>query len=570
MINPSKRWHFAPLAPANFKNSLEDLGPVLAQVLYNRGLTSTADVYLFLEGELPLHDPFQMKDMGKAVSRIRSAIRRKEKIVVYGDFDADGVTSTALLVKTLQALEADVEPYIPHRVDEGYGLNTPALLDLAKNGTKVVVTVDCGIRSVEEVEAGNAAGLDIIITDHHSIGDVLPPAYAVLDPKRTDCVYPEDMLAGVGVAFKLATALLKAARSQDSRRMALDETDLLDLVALGTVADLAPLDRFENRRLVQLGLKELAKAKRPGVYELMVISGIDPEKIIASNIGFMLGPRINAAGRLSSAMTAYQLLCTDDINEARSLAQQLQQLNQRRQDETTRAYDYARAMMKEDEVPLLIFAASTDFLPGIVGLVAGRLAQEFYRPAVIIEQGETEAHGSCRSIPELNITEALDQCADLLLRHGGHSQAAGFSILNENLPALQQRLMEIVTQKLAYQELRPSISIDSEVEIADITLALAQHLQLLEPTGVENPSPIFATHRLKVMDARTVGRDNSHLKLRLGNGSLPPIDAIAFGFGHMLNHLSPLVDVAYNLEINEWQNRINVQMNVIDLRPSDE
>ena len=567
MTVQEKIWHVAPRAPSNFINALADLGPIIAQVLYNRGITSVAGARQFMNGDLPIHDPFQMKDMGKAVARIRHAIRKQEPIVIYGDFDADGVTSTALMVQTLKALGANVDYYIPHRVDEGYGLNAPALQKLARDGVKLVITVDCGIRSVEEVVIGQQAGLDIIVTDHHSIGEIIPPAYAVLNPKQTDCKYPEDMLAGVGVSFKLASALLKVAAKQDRAAPPISEEELLDLVAIGTVADLAPLDRFENRKLVKLGLEQLIKARRPGLYTLLDEAGVEPDSITAMSIGFVIGPRINAAGRLEHADMAYELLSTTDWSTATQLARELQELNRRRQELTREAHEIALEMAARDgEDPALIFAADKQFLPGIVGLVAGRLVEQFYRPAIVVEMGDEESHGSCRSTPEFNITEALDECADLLIRHGGHAQAAGFAVRNENLELLAERIKNIAEIKLAHQDLRPTITVDADVAVGDLTMDLARQLEALEPTGEENRPPVFVTHRLQVIDARQVGKDGSHLKLRLGNHS-SDIDAIGFRFGDRLNQLTNYVDVAYHLEINEWKGKTSLQMRLVDLKP---
>lgn len=568
MSSQSKRWHLAPKAPINYVNALNDIGPVMAQVLYNRGITDVESARLFLSDNLPIHDPFKMKGMNKAVARIRTAIRREEHIVVYGDFDADGVTSTTLLVQTLEALGAKVSPYIPHRVDEGYGLNAPALYSLAEEGVKLIITVDCGIRSVEEVIEGQKAGLDIIVTDHHSVGDVVPPAYAVLNPKQTDCNYPEDMLAGVGVSFKLASALLRVASSQDKIVPSITEEDLLDLVAIGTVADLAPLDRFENRKLVKLGLQQLSKARRPGIYTLLDEAGVQPSDIRAMSIGFVIGPRINAAGRLEHADLAYQLLSTDDWSQATQLARELQELNRKRQDLTRDAFEIAEEMARQEgEDPALIFAASPQFLPGIVGLVAGRLVEQFYRPAIVVEMGEEESHGSCRSTPEFNITEALDECADILLRHGGHAQAAGFSIRNENIPLLKERMTKIAEIKLAHQELLPTITVDAEVRLDELTMELATQLELLEPTGEDNRPPIFMTPRLRVLDARQVGREGAHLKLRLAN-HMKDMDAIGFNLGFWLNDLTNYVDVAYHLDINEWRGRTTLQMRLVDVKSS--
>lgn len=565
MTTQPKRWKLAPNPPTEYTRKLNGLGSIMARVLYNRGLETPSAAYEFLNNQFEIPDPFLMLGMNKAVERIRRALRDGESIVVYGDFDADGVTSVAVLVQTIQALGGRVEPYIPDRADEGYGLNVPALQAFAEQGIKLVITVDCGIRSVMEVEAGNAAGLDIIVTDHHSVGEVLPPAYAILNPKQPNCPYPEDMLAGVGIAFKLATALLRAAQAS-GQPSSLQPDDLLDLVAIGTVADLAPLDRPENRKIVQLGLIELARAKRPGVYALMDISRVRPEKMSSTSIGYALGPRINAAGRLEKAITAYNLLMTNEWREATMLAKELQDINYRRQQLTTEAHELARQMaVPNGHVPSLLFAADESFMPGIVGLVAGRLTEEFYRPAAVIEIGPEESHGSCRSTPEFHVTNALDQCADLLLQHGGHAQAAGFSIRTENIPALHERLAAIAAQELVHHDMCPTLMIDAQVNLIDLTMELAQRFKRLEPLGTDNPEPVLCTRRLRVVDARRVGLDGKHLKLKLADGPVS-MDAIAFRFGHWLNDLTTYVDVAYNLQINEWNRRVNLQMNIVDIK----
>jgi single-stranded-DNA-specific exonuclease len=553
---------------------------VLVQVLYNRGQDTAESVRAFLEGgDSALHNPFSMSGMNEAVARIRRAITKGETIAIYGDFDADGVTSTALLTQALTALGGHVRPYIPNRVDEGYGLNAEALRALWNDGVKLVITVDCGIRAIEEVAFGKQIGLDMIVTDHHSVGDELPDALAVINPKvdakrrleegRTNG-YPEDMLAGVGVAYKLAEALYLAAEGQSRRskpNLKLDE--LLDLVALGTVADLAPLDRPENRELVRRGLSVLNRAKRPGIYELLQVAGIEPGTITTTTIGYMLGPRINAAGRLDSAMIAYNLL-TEDITNAGALAQQLQELNIRRQNLTLEAVEIARGRALsgvDDDLPLL-FDAGPEYLSGIVGLVAGRLCEEFYRPAVVVEQGDEESRGSCRSIPEFDITHALDQCADLLIRHGGHTQAAGFSVHNENLPILRERLTELAREELTGQDLRPALDIDAEVRFEHLTMDLADVLRQLEPTGAKNDPPLFMTRQLRVVDVRRVGQDGKHLRLKFSAGGFNQMDGIAFKKGEWADRISSAVDVVYHLEINEWNGQVKLQLNVQDLRPT--
>ncbi len=566
----AKRWRVAPRVPPPVYRRLGEFHPVMAQVLFNRGYDNAADARRFLAGEMPSVNPFQMAGMNEAVGRIRQAIRRQEPIAVYGDFDTDGVTATALLVQTLRALGAMVEPYIPHRVEDGYGLSGPALVQMAHDGFRIVITVDCGIRAVKEVHDGMAFGLDVIVTDHHSVGPELPGALAVVNPTREDCPYPEDMLAGVGIAYRLAEALLLAAEGAGEPAPELRAEDLLDLVAIGTVADLAPLNRLENRALVKQGLEVVNAARRPGIYALIDVAGLRPGQIKASHIGFGLGPRLNAAGRLESASAAYELLTTTDYGQAMKLAQELNDLNARRQQETRVAEALAAqlARLEEDAEMPLIFAADRSFLPGIVGLVAGRLAEEYYRPAVVVEQGEQgESRGSCRSIPEFNIIHALDQCADLLIRHGGHAQAAGFSVRNENLFALRDQLYELAWEALRGEDLQPTLDIDAEVPLEWLSLELATELELLEPTGHQNPQPLLVSYGVPVLESRTVGREGAHLKLRLGEPGFW-LDAIAFRQGDWQGDLPRRIDVVYHLEVNEWNGHRRPQLNVKDMRPS--
>jgi single-stranded-DNA-specific exonuclease len=552
---------------------------VVAQVLLNRGFEDPTVAQRFLYIKKPinaLQADGEMKDVRKAALRLKQAIQQREKIIIYGDFDADGVTSTVLMVEVLQALGALVQPYIPHRVDEGYGLNSEALYKLAADGVKVVMTVDCGIRSVQEVEDGKTAGLDLIITDHHSIGPDIPEAYAVVNPKQVDCDYPEDMLAGVGVAYKVAGALLqvcygdpnfKHSKIRDKVWVEKTLTNTLDLVAIGTVADLAPLNREENRVLVRLGLEAINSARRPGVKALLGVCGIEAGKATAMSIGFSLGPRINAAGRLDDAMIAYRLLAAQDEAEADGLAADLQAMNTRRQELTRAAQAAIREQLAEeqDNHHPLIFAGG-EFQPGIVGLVAGRLVEEYYRPSVVMEHGESESRASCRSIPQFDITSALDQCADLLVRHGGHAQAAGFTVLNENLADLKLRLLELARATLDGQELRPTLDIDAEMDINQLSEDMVEHLALLEPTGYMNTSPVLMSRNVYALEWRTVGVDGRHLKLKIARAGKPPLDAIGFGLGDWLPQLPCHFDVAYQLEINEWNGNRSLQLNVQDIR----
>ena len=566
MTTEPKRWQVAPLPPPGHTAHFPDLSPLIVQLLYNRGLSAPYEVRAFLKGEWPEDNPFRLKGMNEAVTRLRQAIRQREPIAVYGDFDADGVTATALLVETLSALGAQAEPYIPHRVDEGYGLNVGALRELAQRSIKVVVTVDCGIRSPSEVAYGHRLGLDIIVTDHHSPGEELPSATAAINPKQADCRYPFKELAGVGLAFKLAQALLRANRQTPIARGAvdLDEEDLLDLVALGTVTDLAPL-LGENRALVRRGLEKLNQPQRLGLQTLISQAGVRPGQITATTIGYVLGPRLNAAGRLDTAMDSYNLLTSNSLAEARSLALKLEEVNRERQRLTVDTLERAREqVLAIGEEERLFFVAAEDYLPGIVGLVAQRLTDEFYRPSVVAELGGETSRASCRSIPEFNITAALDQCSELLVRYGGHAAAAGFTVTNSNLESLQQRLRQIATHQLEGLELLPTLSIDAEVDLSEMNWATHALLEQLEPFGYANPTPVFLSREVTVRDARVVGE--CHLKMTLSDGRAV-WDAIAFRQGGWAGKLPRQIDVVYSLEVNEWNEEKRLQLNVKDLRP---
>ena len=564
-----KEWVLARRAPADHLERYHGLSPIIAQLLFNRGFEDPQSAQEFVHGQALSEDPFELKDVDVAVARINDAIAKREPIAVYGDFDADGVCATALMSQTLRALGGDVRPYIPNRADEGYGLNATALEKLARRGIKLVVTVDCGIRSIAEVAVGMLAGLDIIITDHHSIGPELPAALAVINPRQADCA-GEARLAGAGVAFMLANALLlhRWETHRDKYPSGFRLSDLLDLVALGTVADVIPLNVGLNRRLVKHGLATINEMRRPGIAALAQVAGLKPGSIRASDIGFGLGPRINAAGRLHSAMAAYDLLCSPTVEEAMPRAQELQSLNAQRQQLTRRAQAAISEQVGEDPSLPLIFAGDENLPPGIIGLVAGRLTEAFYRPAVILEIGEDESRASCRSIPEFNITNALDECADLLVRHGGHAMAAGFTVRNSNLEALRQALEQKAEDALGERALAPKLHIDCEVQLDELNENLLRELDLLEPTGRENEKAAFLTRDLGVLHCRRVGEDGRHLKLRLANSGGAQADAIGFGLGDWARKMPRRIDAAYHAEINEWGGRRNLQLQLLDIHPA--
>jgi single-stranded-DNA-specific exonuclease len=561
-----KKWKVAPLVPSSHLARFPALSPLLVQVLYNRQVRDPGEVDDFLAGRWPEADVFAMRDMRRAVDILIRAIRRKEPIAIYGDFDTDGVTATALLVQTLTGLGADVRPYIPKRMREGYGLNIGALRQLYGQGVRLVVTVDCGIRAVKEIDQARR-GLEFIVTDHHSVGPELPFASAVIDPKREDCPYPFKELAGVGVAFKLAQALIQEAKACKTP-VHIEERSLLDLVALGTVADLVPL-RGENRYLVRRGLQVLNEASREGVRALLRVVGMRPGQVSATTIGFGLGPRLNATGRLGDALLSYKLLITCEPGEARRLAGALDDLNRKRQEMTVQAYEKAEqmALARGRDVPIL-YAADKTFSSGIVGLVAGRLTERYYRPSVVVEKDGEICKGSCRSVKEFHITSALDECRDLLVRHGGHAAAAGFTVQSENLDRLMQRLSQVAKRELEGKELIPALEIDADVPLAEMNWATLEWLQKLEPCGEENPMPLFLSRGVPVRDVRLVGSEGRHLKLMLGEGS-GICDAIAFRQGERMAKLGDRVDVVYHLEVNEWNGEQRLQLNVQDIRAAE-
>jgi single-stranded-DNA-specific exonuclease len=567
-----RRWNIPKAVPADFIERSVELGlhPVLAQIFYRRGYTTPEQALGFLAPYSEDDNPFRMAGMIDAVYRLRMAIRNGEQIAVYGDFDCDGVTSTVLLTQVLERLGANVRPYIPDRVDEGYGLNSPALKTLAEQGTRLVITVDCGIRSVQEVQDGNEYGLDMIITDHHSIGPELPPALAVINPKRTDCTYPEKMLAGVGLAYKVAQALYMEGQRRGIKRVAdWRPEDWLDLVAMGTVADIAPLTG-ENRLLVQEGLKKLNQPDRAGLQALYGVAGVKPGAVNTVSIGFFLAPRINAAGRLRSALVSYELLSVTDTGRAMAIAADLDFINQERQHKTEQMQEWAEESMPDDlAAEPLLFAADSRFEQGVVGLVASRLTERYYRPSVVVQMGEDESHGSCRSIPEFHITHALDECDDLLSRYGGHAAAAGFTVPNHNLHALRDRLIQLAADQLSLDELSPSLTIDAEVPPGDISFELAEALARLEPTGEANRSPVLMAQGVVIKDRRTVGSEGRHLKLVLTDGERT-FEGIAFRRGAQAAELPDRVDVAYQLEADTWNHQRRLQLNIQDIRPAEQ
>lgn len=554
------RWNLLPRVPDGIADA-SGLPPVLAQLLYNRGLREASQLQSFMATDKSLClDPFLLPDMHKAVTRIFRALLSGEKIAIYGDFDADGVTATALLVQGLAILGGNAIPYIPHRLTEGYGLKTEALEKLALEGVSLAITVDCGITSVSEVKRAQRKRLDIIVTDHHTPLPELPPALAVINPRLSNSIYPFRDLSGVGVAFKLLQAIL----ANVQREAQLDA--VLDLVAIGTIADLSPL-LGENRYLVKEGLKLINSAPRPGIKGLIDRTSLKEGQLDSESIAWVIGPHLNAAGRLEHAIASYNLLMTSSAQEASELAGRLVEKNQERKKLTANSLTRAKEQLKAQGIAPLLMVSDPEYPSGVAGLVAGKLTEEFYRPAVVVRVGERVSSGSCRSIPEFNIIKALTECRGLLTQFGGHSQAAGFSLPTRNLCRFQEALMKMAASGLTGVDLRPHLDIDLEMRLAELGGDTFQVTQQLAPFGRGNPLPTFVSRRVAALDCRTMGSAGEHLRLKLRqDGSL--WDGVGFGLGASVRSLGSPLDIVYTLEVDEWRGEKRLRLNLLDFNPS--
>jgi single-stranded-DNA-specific exonuclease len=555
------RWKMLPKAPAAYLRGISGFPPLIAQLFYNRGLTTPDQIASFIAADEHLcADPMRLPGMHQAIARIYRALLSGENIAVYGDFDADGITATALLVQGLSSLEAKVTPYLPHRVNEGHGLRTGALERLREQGASLIITVDCGITGVAEVKKARRMGLDVVITDHHTPLDEIPQAAAVVDPKLPGSDYPFTELAGVGVAFKLIEALFQSLGKEVPRER------LLDLVAMGTVADIMPL-QGENRYLVKQGLRLLNSMPRLGIREMMTQAGLKPGNLDADTISWVIAPRLNTTGRLDHALPSYQLLMTDSADEACRLSQWLEQKNAERQRMTIGVVADARKKILAEGISPVLVVTDEEYPAGLIGLAAGRLTDEFYRPSVVIKVGKQQSTGSCRSIPEFNILNALNRCQHLFSRFGGHPKAAGFTLPTRKLPTLKQSLLETATSELAGVDLRPHLDIDAEVRLAELGGDTMPALQKLAPFGYGNPSPAFLSRRVEVSDCRTMGAGGEHLRLRLRQDGVV-WDGVAFQAGDYRKEVASPLDIVYNLEVDHWGGESRLRLNLLDFAPS--
>ncbi|MFD0674325.1 single-stranded-DNA-specific exonuclease RecJ [Cohnella sp. GCM10027633] len=540
---------------------------LVAGVLVARGWTSADDTAAFLNaGEEQLHDPFAMKDMRKAADRIARAIASGERIRVYGDYDADGVTSTALMTRLLTLLGANFDTYIPHRGNEGYGLNLGAIDKAAEAGVTLLVTVDNGISAIDQIAYAAEKGIEVVVTDHHEppASGIVPAAYALVNPKQEDCHYPFKGLCGAGVVFKLAHAMT-------GRPM----LEYADLAAIGTIADLMPLVG-ENRVIARLGLAQLRRDPAPGIRALAKVSGAKPEELTSGKIGFGLAPRLNAGGRLAHASGALQLLVAAGEAEAEALATELDELNKERQAlvETTvaEADGMWKAMVAGGEGRNVIVLAGEGWNPGIAGLVASKLVERYYRPAIVlaVDPITGKCKGSARSIDGFDLFEALSECASLMDHFGGHTAAAGLTISRENIAPLSEHLHELAGRWLTEEDWQPKKRADLVCTLAHATLAAVEQLARLEPFGNANPTPRVVMHGLTVRDVRTLGKENNHLKLTVEQDGRS-LEAIAFGIGAEREKLTPgmRIDLLGELSVNEWNGSRRVQLVFQDWRTDE-
>jgi single-stranded-DNA-specific exonuclease len=533
-----------------------------AQILINRGISLNDEIERFLAPKLSfLRDPFEIPDMHKAVERTLSAVRNKEKVFVWGDYDADGVTGSSIVVLGLKKAGIEAGCYIPHRYDEGYGLNIEGLKKIASLGATLIITVDCGISNFKEIQFAKTLGIDVIVTDHHNIPEVLPPAVACVDPKMMDKDHPSRDLAGAGVAFKFVWALLRSAGFKESSEI----KEFLDLVALGTIADVVPLTG-ENRILAVSGISLLNEKRRAGVKHLFSSAKLSGD-ITARNISFMLAPRLNAPGRLKHAELSLNLLLEDDPQKAKSIADEINLVNSQRQQIGALIGEDVFSRITDPENTKLIVLSGKNWHPGVIGIVASRISEKYNRPSILISDSGKVCRGSARSIEGFDVYKLLLSCKDIFSDFGGHKDAAGFEMLSGSIEELKSRLSTEIEGSFTYDELVPKTRIDVEAEPEELSCGLAREIERLAPFGQGNPSPVFLSKNMKVDSCKKVGAKGSHIKLKLSRGGAV-IDAIGFGLGALAEEMprNSAVDIAFNLSVNEWDGFVIPQAQLVDIR----
>ena len=559
-----KVWNLLPAPPDGFADSI-GLPPLEAQLLYNRGIMTADEAAVFLKaGDDLTHDPFLLPDMDKAAARLRTAVLWKDKVGVFGDFDTDGISGTAIVVSALESLGMNVVPYLPHRVDEGHGLNIQAVETLADQGVTLLVTVDNGINSRSEIAHAAKHGIETIITDHHALPDDPPLATAIVNPRRGDSVYPYEHLTGAGLAYKLIEGLWMSLGRERPEH-------LLEMAALGTVADVAPMSG-ENRFIVKRGLELLKATEHAGLRALLTVSGANRRELDSEALSFSVIPRLNAAGRLGDAKISLDLLTTSDKREARSIADQLEIVNEERKALAATSIEEARRQVYSaggGRLPPLLFVESEEWLPGILGLIAGNLSEQFYRPAVVVRRGEKESRASARSIPEFDIIDAIRSTSPSFLRHGGHPEAAGFTVATDDLPLLKNELVAAAEDRLQDTMLVPTLEIDAVTSPALLLGDRLEFMRRIGPYGKGNPAPTLLMRDARVLRAIKVGAGREHLKLQLAHGG-NVWDAIAFKQGEKRVRSGDTLDVVYTFGLNTWNGQTTFQLTVLDFRPSTE
>ena len=547
--------------------------PLVGQLLINRGVTDADAARRFIRPALSaLHDPALLPGMEQAVEVVSEAVRAGRRITIYGDYDVDGVSGTSTLWRCLRLAGADVTYYVPHRVDEGYGLNTEALEQLAADGTAVVVTVDCGITAVEPVRRAKELGLAVVITDHHEPGAELPPADSLVHPRLEGSAYPFGELSGAGVAFKLAWALGQrfngAAKVSDAFREFL--VTAMAMVALGTVADVVPLVD-ENRVLVHHGLRAIDATANEGIKALIEVSGLGGGTVDAFDIGFRLGPRLNAIGRLGHARLAVELMTTDSADRAMELAKFLDQQNRQRQSLERRIFHQAaeqvEAELDLDATPAICLAHA-DWHAGVIGIVASRLVDRFYRPTILVSMGEDSGQGSGRSVAGFNLLDAIRESGSELTSFGGHAYAAGLRVEPARFEAFRDRFYEVARQWIDAKDLAPEVNVDAEVSLSTLTVPVLREIERLAPFGQGNPTPVLVSRPLDIVgQPRQVGRGDRHLSFMVRHDGAPQ-KAIAFGMGDRIDEALPgrQCELVYEPSLNHWQGRTSVDLKVKHLR----
>ena len=542
-----------------------NISPEISQILNNRGINDEKDAEIFMNPSLEyLRDPFLMKDMKKATERIKKAIENKEKIYIYGDYDVDGVSSTSILYIYFKSIDYPVKYYIPNRLEEGYGINEDAIRKISNDGCDLIITVDCGITSVNEVGLANELGIDVIITDHHECQSDVPDAYAIVNPKQDDCNYPFDMLCGCGVAFKMIQALT------DEEEFKRSMFDYLEVVTLATICDIVPLID-ENRIIVKNGLKLMKEGKNLGLRELIKVCGIETSKIGSSHIGYSVGPRINASGRLGHSYLGVQLFTTDLEDEAKEIANILEAKNIERQMIESKMYKEAEDVIsssenyKDDKV---LVVAKEGWQHGIIGIVASKLTEKYYKPTILLTIEDGEATGSARSINGFSIFDALVSCKDLMNKFGGHEQAAGLALNAENIEELRKRVNEIADYNLSKDDLIENIKVEYELEEESATLDLVDNLHKLEPFGLSNPSPRFIMRDLLLTNIYKMGKNKQHLKLICENEK--SYECVGFNMAYLAEDFQEgdKIDVLFQVDENNFNNDRKVQFLLKDIRLS--